>query len=267
MFVEPLPHRHPRSARQRQAGDLASCPHGEQVEKFGDPMGAFAGALPPPMSIAAALVLGRRRRNIAEGPFGTNPAASEVPSSSNWNGRRPSTFLSVPAVKRIIVESPPRQIEVASRVHTRFGASIVRMDDVSSWATMERERHVQLNEEELIGRYFGERIGLMVDVGANFGTGDARSAWAKSAGWSMRSSPMAQNRMNGSITFRWTPMRLVVNDPAVRRRTARRRDARRPGRWSGSPAFGRFPRASCERGHPTIDAITWPSGISSMSTS
>ena len=53
---------------------------------------------------------------------------------------------------------------------TLTGASIVRMDDDLIMGNMEREHHVQLNEEELIGGYFGERIDLMVDVGATLAT-------------------------------------------------------------------------------------------------
>ena len=186
-------------------------PHGEQVEKFGDPMGAFEVATTAD-ELAAAL--GRVQRDIADGiDFRARAAAFMKFHASVELDQKTSVERFSDAVKRIIVESQPRQIEVASRVlNTLTGASIVRMDDDLIMGNMEREHHVQLNEEELIGRYFGERIGLMIDVGAN--VGNSLDIFL-GKGWMVHAfEPDAQNRMK--LLDHFPPQRrLVVNDQAV----------------------------------------------------
>jgi FkbM family methyltransferase len=145
-------------------------PHGEQVAKFNEPLGAFEIAR---SSIELADALRRVEADIAAGVdfrsraanFLQRHAAFGSPDGTDVGDRFASAVWTV-------LDANDARLAAAS---TLF---LERYEELEPFrqerpglvlGDFARSHGAQLNEEEMIGRCFGSRDGLMIDVGANFG--------------------------------------------------------------------------------------------------
>jgi FkbM family methyltransferase len=144
-------------------------PHGERVEKFGDPLGAYEVAT---TAEELAEALGRVRVDIDNGiDFRARAQTFLAEHAALGLDDRRAVDRFADAAVAVCEDHDERQSSVSAlvleRLAERTGANLLSAS--SLLGPFGRDHRAQLNEEELIGRYFGDRPGLMIDVGANFG--------------------------------------------------------------------------------------------------
>jgi FkbM family methyltransferase len=223
-------------------------PHDEQVEKFTEPMGAFDIATTA-QELRDAL---RRVRADIEAGVDFRERAGEFlrhHAALGLDERRAVERFADEALE-VCADYVDEQMRVSRLVLDRLGQS----PDASSFdeglllGSFTRKHHAQLNEEELIGRYFGQRLGLMVDVGANFGNSfDIYLG----KGWIVHAfEPDPTNRAR--LNEYWpSQKRLVVNDLAVSDKAGQRLPF-----FSSEESTGISSLAAFTDGHRRVATVT-----------
>ena len=187
-------------------------PHGERVEKFTDPMGAFEVATSAD-ELAAAL--GRVRADIASGVDFRERASAFLQhhAAIGLDGVPVIERFAEAAIEVLAHHAEEQQAAAALLLERQAGSALVSLtDDGVIIGNLEHDHHAQINEEEIIGRYFGPRLGIMIDVGANFG--NSLDIYL-GKGWIVHAfEPDPGNRKRLFESFP-SQRRLVVNDLAV----------------------------------------------------
>lgn len=144
-------------------------PHGEKVAKFKEPMGAFDIATNADELVVA---LHQVQADIAAGVDFRFRAMSFLTHHTSYKPDGPTAAERFADAVAHIVESgaKPNQRVAAlfferleAREHYRCASRGLVFGD------LDRRHYAQLEETDLVSRYFGDRGGLMIDVGANIG--------------------------------------------------------------------------------------------------
>jgi len=187
-------------------------PHSEKVDKFNEPLGAYEIAHDEDELEAALTRVLQDVKNKIDFraralPFLLHHASFGLEGSDS--GQRLSN-----AVESILESSECAQKSVAALFFEKLTPLNPGTFDSAKFfaGSFPRECHAQLNEEELIGRYFGKSQGIMLDVGANFGN-SLDIFWGK--GWTVHAfEPDPSNRRN--LLAAWpSSSRVIVNEQAV----------------------------------------------------
>lgn len=144
-------------------------PHGEMVDKFKDPLGAFEVATTEEELVTA---LNQIRKYIEAGVNFRKRASTFLRHHTNLNTEGPSAAeCFADAATDVLKREEPRQKAMLDLFFDRLNAAQPFMTEQPGlvFGVFDRDCKAQLNEEEMISRYFGDRQGVMIDVGANFG--------------------------------------------------------------------------------------------------
>jgi len=144
-------------------------PHGEKVEKYTDPMGAYEIATTPEELVAAL------KRVEADWAAGVDFRERALPFLAHHTGYAPSGPTAAErfadAVADIVETNPEPNRDVArlffERLERRDAFQKYSPDLV--FGDLDRRHYAQLEETDLVAGYFGRRGGVMLDVGANIG--------------------------------------------------------------------------------------------------
>jgi FkbM family methyltransferase len=188
-------------------------PHGEEVAKFSDPLGAFEIAR---SATELADALRRVETDIAAGvdfraraaPFLRRHAGLAMPDGSDVSTRFSAAVIAV-------LDAHGSSLAAGSELFLN------RLEELDPFrqerpglvlGDFSRSHGAQMNEEEMIGRCFGPGRGLMVDVGANFG--NSLDVYL-GKGWTVHAfEPDPNNR--AKLELLWPNCeRLVINPQAV----------------------------------------------------
>lgn len=187
-------------------------PHGEKVEKFKEPLGAFeiatnerelAQALRKVLKdVEAAVDFRERARVFLEHHTAYDPEGPSVAA----------TFAEV--AQGVMSRHSRNQVSVSKLCFERLDSKekFIRKESGLVFGAFDRRHKAQLNEEELIGRYFADRGAIMIDVGANFG--NSLDIYL-GKGWTVHAfEPDPSNRKR--LLEGWPSCeRLIVNENAV----------------------------------------------------
>ncbi|MEM9084371.1 MAG: FkbM family methyltransferase [Pseudomonadota bacterium] len=189
-------------------------PHHEKVEKFKEPLGAFDIAT---TAEELAHALRRALKEVDEGVDFRARATEFLKVHTGWDPAGPTTSEKFAAAALDVLDSHQTELQVASELFYRsarrnalFGTNSHEQRLVIG--TFSRREKARLNEEEMIGRYFGQRGKLMIDVGANFG--NSLDIYL-GKGWEVHAfEPDPNNRQE--LLSTWPNCnRLIVNSDAV----------------------------------------------------
>ena len=144
-------------------------PHGEKVEKFKDPLGAFEIAVDiEGLHRALCKVL----KDVEKGVDFRKRALPFLYHHTGYSPEGPSVLDAfAKAVDDVLVQENDQKEYASNHFFSRLEMNkpFARYEAGQIYGTFNRLHKIQLNEEELIGRYFNCRGNIMIDVGANFG--------------------------------------------------------------------------------------------------
>lgn len=146
-------------------------PHREKVDKFKEPMGAFDIAT---NGEELGRALHKALKDVEDGVDFRQRAKGFLKLHTGWEPEGPTAGENFAAAAMTLLVAKQAELEAASDLFYR-SAKQNGLFDINDHkhrlvlGSFDRRDKAQFNEEELIGRYFGQRTGLMIDVGANFG--------------------------------------------------------------------------------------------------
>ena len=146
-------------------------PHHEKVDKFKEPLGAFDVATNGEELVRA---LQKALKDIEDGVDFRQRAKAFLKLHTGWDPEGTNAGKKFAAAAMSVLDSKQAELEAASDLFYQ-SARQNGLFDINNHkhrlvlGSFDRRDKAQFNEEELIGRYFGQRGGLMIDVGANFG--------------------------------------------------------------------------------------------------
>lgn len=197
-------------------------PHEEKVDKFKEPHGAYEIAT---TELELVQALRNVLNDISMGVDFRERAQEFLRLHTGWDPAGPTVGAQFAAAATEIIDSCASEQCEASELFFEVAARRGLFDVGSSEDTLivgefNRRHRAQLNEEELIGRYFGKRGKLMIDVGANLG--DSLEIYL-GKGWEVHAfEPDPNNRR--VLLDNWANFeRLTVNRSAVSNEVAAKR--------------------------------------------
>ncbi len=187
-------------------------PHGEKVDKFKEPLGAFDVASTEEELVAA---LHKVCADIAAGVDFRERALPFLKHHTNYVPDGPSVAERVADAVGTVLS------EVKRTQPTMLRESLVQTDAKQPFE-VERERVIfgefsraqkaRINEEEMIARYFGDRGELMIDVGVNFG--NSCDVYLRK-GWTVHAFEPDPNNRRELLKAWGSNPQLIVNEEAV----------------------------------------------------
>lgn len=144
-------------------------PHGEKVEKFKDPLGAFDVANTPEELEAA---LHKVEADIADGVDFRKRACSFLSEHTNFQVRGKTVSEQFADA---VIDVLNKAGEEPAKMHDLFFERLevdapFRIETPNQvFGEFQRGHKAQLNDEEMLARFFGDDCSVMIDVGANFG--------------------------------------------------------------------------------------------------
>ncbi|MCD6390767.1 MAG: FkbM family methyltransferase [Dehalococcoidia bacterium] len=187
-------------------------PHNEKAEKFKSPLGAYEIATTEEELIRAL-------KNVSNDiEAGVDFRARALPFLEWHTGYRPDGSSVTHRFAEAVAEILERDCEQQSAVADLFFQRLQEQEPFhcESPGTIigdfDRRHKAQLPEEELIGRYFGDSGGIMIDVGA--ANGNSLDVYF-GKGWTIHAfEPDSKNRQR--LLDTWPSCsRLIVNEEAV----------------------------------------------------
>ncbi len=189
-------------------------PHREKVEKFTEPLGAFPIATDEE---ELAQALRKVLKDVEEGVNFRERAQEFLKLHTGLDLVGPKAGERFAAAAVSVLDAHQNELLAASDMFYR-SARRNTLFDINSYkqklvlGAFDRSHKAQFNEEEMIGRYFGKRGKLMIDVGANFG--NSLDIYL-GKGWDVHAfEPDPNNRK--ALLETWPSCdRLTVNSDAV----------------------------------------------------
>ncbi len=187
-------------------------PHGEQVDKYSHPLGAFEVANSPE---ELAKALQNVQNDIEAGVDFRKRAKRFLSEHTNFKLRGRSVE---DQFADAVVDVIEKRSHASSMMHEFFfdrlekDAPFESESSLQVFGDFQREHKAQLNDEEMLARYFGDESSVMIDVGANFGNScDVYLG----KGWTVHAfEPDPYNR--SKLQEVWPhEKRLIINEEAV----------------------------------------------------
>jgi FkbM family methyltransferase len=180
-------------------------PHGERVDKFTSPMGAFQIAKDVDeleMAIRDTL------SDIENGVDFRQRAARFLKRHTNVDGSSSPTEQTASAILRVVEENLDSEQKMLEELLRRLQPDLQLSEEAGAIGIFEGERHAILSEEQMIANYFGDHEGVMFDVGANIGKS---SAVFRGKNWSVHAFEPEPNQRKDLETQFGDEKNLIIN--------------------------------------------------------
>ncbi len=144
-------------------------PHGEKVEKFSDPMGAYEIATTSEELVAA---LKRVEADLAAGVDFRDRAGAFLAHHTGYDASGAMAVERFADAVVDIVDADPKPIRAVSKLffeRLEHDDAFLKSEPGLVFGDLDRRHYAQLEETDLVAAYFGGHSGVMVDVGANIG--------------------------------------------------------------------------------------------------
>ena len=186
-------------------------PHREKVEKFTEPLGAFEIAVTKEQLVAALRTV---LEDIENGVDFRERALPFLEQHTAYERGIASTTRFADSAIGIIDSEGHMHKEAVDTIFNGLGNGYLpsSFDPEGILGDFKRHDRAQLNDEEMIARYFGERDGVMIDVGANLGNScDVYLG----KGWTVHAFEPDPNNRRVLLEIWGTSPLLIVNEEAV----------------------------------------------------
>jgi len=184
-------------------------PHGEQAQKFQEPMGAYRIANSVEELEQA---IHETLQDINEGVDFRERACKFLLLHAGFDGQSSIVDRTADEIIGLINRSEPSSVRANQALLQALQPDFSTSSDEGLVGDFRRSRHAILNEEELVLLLFAKPDGMMIDVGANFGNS---CAIYLRKGWTVHAfEPDPANRQK-LTELRGDNELLTVNDLAV----------------------------------------------------
>lgn len=187
-------------------------PHSERVDKFTKPLGAFEVAT---NAKELEQALGRVKKDIADGVDFRKRSKKFLTEHTNFKLRGKTVSQQfADAVVDVMEHAEDAPLRMHEIFYERLekDAPFEREAPFQVYGDFQRRHKAQLNDEEMLARYFDDQCDIMIDVGANFGNScDVYLG----KGWTVHAfEPDPYNR--SKLLEVWpNDKKLIVNEEAV----------------------------------------------------
>ncbi|MEP1145148.1 MAG: FkbM family methyltransferase [Henriciella sp.] len=187
-------------------------PHSERVDKFTKPLGAFEVAT---NAKELEQALGRVKKDIADGVDFRKRSKKFLAEHTNFKLRGKTVSQQfADAVVDVMEHAEDAPLRMHEIFYERLekDAPFEREAPFQVYGDFQRRHKAQLNDEEMLARYFDDQCDIMIDVGANFGNScDVYLG----KGWTVHAfEPDPYNR--SKLLEVWpNDKKLIVNEEAV----------------------------------------------------